>query len=245
MRSDSDKLSQKLKTVRELEAQRNHQDVMYSDTSVVVSSFHQKRQEAIAKILRKFAPDSKFLDIGCAEGRYCELAKSFGAKEVVGVDVSRTKIERAAKRVSGCQFHVVDITDAREMKEFYNRFDFILCSEVLQHVLDYRLVTHEIVKCSVGNGLILITAPDYSRSSSHEMAKLSDNMDPQELLREIGGAGFGKQIAIWKFNGNRLERELQQEFPLSIIKSTGVGPWLTKVLRGRSTFKITLFRVSK
>lgn len=207
-------LRRKIEEVRELEGKRrNHELNMYSRAS------HRERLGAVVGLLSKYVQNVNFLDVGCAEGLYCGIAKTFGARRVVGIDVSESKLERARKTYL-CEFYKANAEESLE--KFYNSFNFILCSELLQHVTDYKKTMSEIVKCLDGFGLILVTTSNLSRHRGfsmgfpilkHEYTDVEGLTDVETLMKEIGGAGLSKN-SIWRFNTVLLERELVELFPL-------------------------------
>lgn len=52
-----------------------------------------------------------------------------------------------------------DITSASFGSEFRNQFDMIICTNLLEHVVDIGLVIDNLVKASTEKGFILITVP--------------------------------------------------------------------------------------
>lgn len=105
-----------------------------------------------------------FLDLGCNTGMYLSGA---GAEVAVGVDLSPTVLGRARERCktqSGrTRFHFV-AGDVRNL-DFLNgiHFDFILCSEVLEHVTEPQAVFHGIGRLLKPGGRALITTPNYRK----------------------------------------------------------------------------------
>ena len=73
------------------------------------------------------------LDIGCGQGSLlAELKLEFPYIELCGVDISKTGVELAQKRVPEGQFWVIDV--AREVLN--KKCDLVICSEVLEHIVD-------------------------------------------------------------------------------------------------------------
>ena len=209
MRTLSETLKEKILKVRDIEAE-NHIEAMY------VKPSHQVRKQAIMRLMFSYVNGASFLDVGCAEGFYCNEAMMYGAKSVVGVDVSQSKINRAREMYPLVEFKVSDSDNL----SFYSTssFDFILCAETLQHILDYKKTLKEMVSIMSDSGLLLITVPNLSKTHKHEFAKIDVNMSIETLLDEIGGAGHGKQNAIWKFDTDVLSNELVSDFNLKIIQ---------------------------
>ncbi|MDZ7648863.1 MAG: hypothetical protein U5K54_17745 [Cytophagales bacterium] len=52
-----------------------------------------------------------------------------------------------------------DITSASFGSEFHNQFDMMICTNLLEHVVDIGLVIDNLIKASMDNGFILITVP--------------------------------------------------------------------------------------
>jgi len=74
----------------------------------------------------------KVLDIGCGLGGFTNLLFQRNGGGIIGIDISKTAIEKAKKRYPYIQFTVGNIiTD--DLKE---RFDLIVMSEVIWYILD-------------------------------------------------------------------------------------------------------------
>lgn len=208
-------LKEKILTVRDMEAVgRDHVEAMYERPS------HKERKRVILAIMSKFVQGKDFLDLGCAEGIYCKEAYNLKATNIVGVDVSIKKIERAIELYPDLKFRTADSDQIHET--FEQSFDFILCTEVLQHIVDYKNTILSILKVLKISGLLLLSVPNLSKTDHHVFADIDNNMSEEELLREIGGAGYGKQNALWKFNTDILEKELTTEYPLRLIEKVPV-----------------------
>ncbi|GAI62554.1 unnamed protein product, partial [marine sediment metagenome] len=83
--------------------------------------------------LNKIEKNSKILDIGCGMGEVAfDISKK--AQKVVAIDINKKKIESAKRRFSrdNLTFIVGDATDYN----FNERFDYIILSNVLEHIKD-------------------------------------------------------------------------------------------------------------
>jgi 2-polyprenyl-3-methyl-5-hydroxy-6-metoxy-1,4-benzoquinol methylase len=203
----------KLKEVRRLEAQKHHQNDMYN------KPLQNKRKDAVYTVLKNNVPEQKFLEVGCAEGLFCHKAMVFGALAATGVDVVAEKIEVAKRQYPNCEFIVGDV---QQLSTSMN-CGIILCSEVLQHLVDYAKCLRNMAKILSNQGLLVITTPNLSGSTEHEFADIRHDADADELLSEIGGASFGKQNAIWKFNTKTLAEEIENEFSLELLDFIKIG----------------------
>lgn len=115
----------------------------------------------VAKELR---PKS-VLDLGCLEG-YSALTIANhvdSVERVVGVDLSEDGIELANSRKplvkASCEFIKQSIEDYLE--QCNEKFDMIICFEVIEHVLDPELLIRLIDKVKSDNGQVLISTPDF------------------------------------------------------------------------------------
>jgi len=194
----------KIIEVRKLEAQKHHQNDMYA------KPLQNKRKDRVEIEMKNYCKGKSFYDIGCAEGLFCDLAMSYGATRSKGVDIVEEKIEKAKLQFPNCEFDTVDCLNLKEEKSY----DVVLCSEVLQHIVDYKKCLSELVKIIDKNGIFILTTPNLALNESHVFADLDPNQSPEQLLQEIGGASFGKQNAIWKFNTQTLYNEIEKDFNL-------------------------------
>lgn len=82
---------------------------------------------------------NRILEVGCAEGVFTRMLKDRG-ESILAVDVSETALERAQKRNSDIpcvQFRKLNIYE----EEPGEKFDLIICSEVLYYLDDPQCIT--------------------------------------------------------------------------------------------------------
>lgn len=101
----------------------------------------------------------KILDLGCGTGTYFFDLRNKN-NEVFGIDFSSTAIN-AAKDKGYVELVQGSIT---ELPYPENYFDFIFCTEVLEHVLDYKKGIEEINRVLKPNGRLLLTTTTYYTS---------------------------------------------------------------------------------
>jgi len=103
----------------------SHQQFVYSkETS-------QMRFNAVCTLMKEYFEGHKFLEVGCAEGLYCEMASWF-ATIVVGVDISKPKLEKT-KNTHNVIYMEGDWDSLPFVKD---SFDMALATEVIEHSLD-------------------------------------------------------------------------------------------------------------
>ena len=133
----------------------------YPEEKVVYAGLRGRlRKEFIALYLE----DAKgsFLDIGCNAGTYFDFMKG---DRVVGIDLSFSILRKARERskslVKSNRYDFL-VGDAQVLNFLRpNQFDLILCSEVLEHLLEPQKVFAGIANLLKPGGKALITTPNY------------------------------------------------------------------------------------
>jgi len=122
-------------------------------------------------------PGERLLDAGCGEGRHCFGALERGAR-VVGLDLDRDSLAAAAgglrnraaelgslgAMIHGDTFHL-PFRDAS--------FDKVICSEVMEHVHDYRGAARELARVTRPHGMVAVTIP--TATSEHLYLRVGDD----------------------------------------------------------------------
>ena len=112
-------------------------------------------------------PNSKFLDLGCGEGRHCFGAYMSEKIDVFGFDMSLSDVGKAKENFDqfnentsskSCNFGVAD---AKKLPFKDNTFDFIICSEVLEHIIDYQSALSEINRILKPEGKLAVSVPKF------------------------------------------------------------------------------------
>lgn len=104
----------------------------------------------------KTIKNKRVLDVGCASGYLGKILKENG-NYVVGIDASSRDIVKAKKVLD--EAHVINL-ETDSLNRFTNQFDFILFSEVIEHLFNPEIVLKKICKCLKSGGQILITTPN-------------------------------------------------------------------------------------
>lgn len=148
-------------------------------------------------------PGDLVLDAGCGEGRHCFGALERGAR-VVGVDLDRASLRKAA---GALRFRAHELGrlggmlqgDAFRLPFADARFDRVICSEVMEHVHDYRAAARELARVVRPGGTVAVTIP--TATSEHLYLRLGDDyfespgghiriFRPRALARGLAGAGL-------------------------------------------------------
>lgn len=114
----------------------------------------------LLEVLNKYIkPKDKILDIGCGAGT---IALYFANKRhsVLGIDISDKAIKAATEsakiiKLKNISFEVHNFPDETPI----GKFDFIIFSEVIEHLRDDELAIHEINRLLTPKGRVLISTP--------------------------------------------------------------------------------------
>lgn len=121
-------------------------------------------------LLRSYIKDKVVLDIACGEGYGSYMLKKWGAKRVIGVDISQQAINAATKH-----FSHPDISFICENAQTYlgslnaNDLDVIVSFETIEHLENPQAFLDGLKKLQKQETLIFISCPnDYVAMSDHE-----------------------------------------------------------------------------
>jgi SAM-dependent methyltransferase len=154
-------------------------------------------------------PGDRVLDAGCGEGRHSFGSLDRGAR-VYALDLDRASLDRTsgalrarAKQVgsTGVMLH----GNAFQLPFADASFDQVICSEVMEHVHDFRAAARELARVVKPGGRVAVTIP--TATSEHLYLRFGD-----DYFESPGG-----HIRIFR------PRELAQGLAAAGLATTGVG----------------------
>ncbi|MBI5788748.1 MAG: methyltransferase domain-containing protein [Candidatus Schekmanbacteria bacterium] len=154
------------------------------------SSRHRKR--LILNILKQYKHCKlDILDIGCGDGFVLKSLTNYPLFQLFGMDVSQKAIELAQKRAgTNIQYIVGDLQSQEELPK--RKFDFIICSEVLEHLPEDKLALSNLAYLLSPKGKLLLTLPhnqEYWTPHDTAAAHLR-RYEKQELIEKLQKNGF-------------------------------------------------------
>lgn len=122
-------------------------------TNLLQRLWHTGKLHAVISSIGRYQP-ANILDVGCASGWFLnEMAKQFPLAECVGVDAYKPAIMYAQKKYKNIRFIV---SDAHKLPFPNNTFDLVICTEVLEHVINPAGVMDEIKRVLKPKGIAVI-----------------------------------------------------------------------------------------
>ena len=116
------------------------------------------------KIIIKARPKvtALILDAGCGRGFYLRAISLYDfPQEIYGIDTNKIYLVKARQSCNDKRVRLKEIS-IYDTKYPSNFFDFIICSEVLEHLDDDRKALVELKRILKSNGSLIITVPNYN-----------------------------------------------------------------------------------
>ena len=183
-------------------------DMQFFDFSSVEMPYHRRVAEAVG--------NGRVLDVGCGGGSLLSRLQS-QHRELFGVDVALGATEIARNRVKEGGFCVAD---ARNLSFKPDTFDYLTCSEVLEHIEGNDVVS-ECYRVLKPGGVALFTVPNGKGPSGKipahirlfTLESIKDFLE-QGGFQVISGQKFGLHIPFVTSLFGGLSRHLGKKLPL-------------------------------
>lgn len=131
-----------------------------------------------AKYLR-YIRGRDVLDVGCGGGFVVEAMRRVGAR-AAGIDPHAPSIEYARRAFPACEFHC---GVAEDLQASGRKFDFLYCSEVIEHVPDAEGFTAALARLCRPGGYLFVTTPDIGHWRVPKDLISWDLVDPPQHVR--------------------------------------------------------------
>ena len=159
---------------------------LYHSRNPLVRYIHNKRLEIIKSLVAGYT--GRLLDCGCGEGHLLQGVSG----DKYGIDTSRSALLKAGERNPDTEFLCGSLEHLPFDDDY---FDVVICSEVLEHIRDYRKAVSEILRVTKKAGIMIITVPNernwtFCRAATLRFpAKLKEHVNsltPSQIINMFG-----------------------------------------------------------
>jgi len=163
------------------------------------------RYRTILNLFKKYNLHGRIIDVGCGDGTLLSLLPKNSDNELYGFDISNEVIEHAKKRGSISKLFVGDLTKSETLPK--EKFDVVICSDVLEHIRDHRCAVRNISKIVKKRGELVISVP-------HSMKYWTKHDDFSGHYTRFERPEFEKELEM---NGFRIIESFTWGFPIYAI----------------------------
>ena len=116
--------------------------------------------ESALTVMNKVVDKFNILDLGCGDGRLIFALYEEGllknAEKIVGVDISRDRIERLKTNLPFAKGIVADALNVKELSD--SSFDLVVCAQLIEHVENEKALMLEIRRLLKCHGLAYVSS---------------------------------------------------------------------------------------
>ena len=171
--------------------------------AVSPAAFHRRR--VITRLAKQYAPRaSSILDVGCGQGELLrEISDAIPGAKVHGADLSEQSLVDSRRRNPTFDLFELNLTHDRFASQYSPRleaFDFVVCSEVLEHIPDHDLAARHLCDLLRPSGVAIVTVPGGKMSAFDKVIGHQRHYTPALLEGTLSRAGFDVvEILAWGF----------------------------------------------
>ena len=183
-------------------------DDYYNQSGFVIRFIERRRLATIRRMIAE-APNDTILEVGCGGGH---VLRMFPSSDLTGVDVSGEMLAKARCNLQGYRVRLLkgelqghDFADAS--------FDKIICTEVLEHVVDPEGILQQIHRLLRPRGRAVITFPNDVLVNRLKSLIRRSGLTLLPPFRRISWGGDDYHLHIWSIS--EMRALLSQHFTLN------------------------------
>jgi len=183
-------------------------DEYYSEANVFIRFIESRRLRMIQQMVGS-ATDANLLEVGCGGGHILAL---FPRANRVGVDPSGAMLAKAADRLKGESVRLLR-GQLNELELEPATFDYVICTEVLEHVVDPSAVLADIRPLLRPGGTAVITLPNDRLIEMLKNAMRRSGLALLPGLRRLSWGGDQYHLHSWRIA--EMRQLLSAEFEIA------------------------------
>ena len=194
--------------------------------AVSPAAFHRRR--LVARWLRELEPAPEHvLDVGCGQGDLLtELAARIPNAHLHGADLSEQSLEQTRRKLRKADVFALDLADPefeRRHAARFERFDAVVCCEVLEHLADDVLGVERLKSLLSPGGHLAVSVPGGKMSHYDVLIGHQRHYHSGELTDLLSRAGLRvREVMAWGFPFHNLYRStVRLASRLSLQKASG------------------------
>lgn len=213
--------------------------LLYESSNPVRRYLHMSRRNWISERIQRFLSSlgykTKVLEVGFGDGSYLKMLLGHSS-EVWGFDFSSNLIENG-QNVFGKNIKFIE-GDVRTFK-MDEKFEFILCTEVIEHIEESDIAIKNMTSWLKGGGILVLTTPN-----SYSILEVCCRALRFPILQKIATVVYREKVQDLGHIGLVTERKLRKLFELhglEIIEQSNFGlyiPIVAEVFRTEYTVKV-------
>ena len=183
-------------------------DAYYAGANPVLRAIEKRRLSLIRSLIAP-RPGERLLEVGCGGGHVLAL---FPECELVGTDVSGAMLDKARRRLAGRPVELLK-GELDELGLPAASFDAVVCTEVLEHVVDPDAVLASIASLLAPTGRAVVTFPNDSLINSAKRFARKTRLASLPGFRRIDWGGDEFHLHAWPISEMRtlLDRHFRIE----------------------------------
>lgn len=167
-------------------------DAYYEQSGFLIRWIERRRLRAIRRLIAP-RPGERLLEVGCGGGHVLRL---FPECSLTGVDVSGEMIARAHRNLSGIPV-TLHKGELRDLELESGSFDAVVCSEVLEHVVDPQEVLSQIHRLLPHEGRVVVTLPNDRLVTGVKRGIRRSGLSLLPPFRRISWGGDHYHLHVW------------------------------------------------
>ncbi len=167
-------------------------DEYYNNASPVIRFIEQSRLACIRRMVAA-TPSDNILELGCGGGH---VLRQFPQSSLTGVDVSGEMLRKARTNLQGYQATLLK-GELHELDLPQHSFDAVICTEVLEHVLNPQMILQGLQRLLKPSGRAVITFPNDLLINRIKNTIRTARLTHLPVFRRISWGGDDYHIHVW------------------------------------------------